>query len=312
MYTLKIKTKHSDSDSVHYLFFSQLGSIGMVLIATATVHCCHLIVTCKNLAIRKILEIQDDILDSTTESVVNPSRLRLRKHIERRLSYGDIAWIAAGKWGLRLVNFALVVTQFGFCIGYFIFLGNTLSNFFPLVNGTMPLPENSTTVLPTVTITTVIDTESTTYMTTSNGTMPLPENSTTMLPTVTISTVTNKKSIKVDDFESTTHTITSNTTISSLFPSAYHSGPASVYYYFVAGFVFVFCAFALWRNIRHMGPASFIANVSVLIGYFAVLGYMLSGMYTYYTDIERRSQNSYTTLFYGVGSHGALTGGIRE
>ena len=45
--------------------------------------------------------------------------------------FGEIGRIALGKWGVLLVNAALLATQYGFCIGYFIFMGNTITSMFP-------------------------------------------------------------------------------------------------------------------------------------------------------------------------------------
>lgn len=99
---------------------------------------------CKKLAIKKIFRLEDGEPAAMEESI---SELKLRDQVEKQMSYGDIAWIATGKKGLALVNFALVYTQFGFCVGYFIFLGNTIQKLFPLVNGTMPVPVNTTQVI---------------------------------------------------------------------------------------------------------------------------------------------------------------------
>ncbi len=217
----------------------------MLLIASATVHCCHLIVTCKKLAVLKILELEDDLINST--AILSPSKQKLRQRIERSLSYGDIAWVGAGKWGLALVNFGLVVTQFGFCVGYFIFLGNTFSNFFPLVNGTISLP--SATISPSIT-----------------------QNATTAPPVTTA-----MESLQEDTF---VQYVSSNLT--GLNPSLQHSGPEAIYYILVASLVPIFAMFALLRNIRQLGSSSLIANISMLIGYFSVLGYVLSGMYVMY------------------------------
>ena len=60
--------------------------------------------------------------------------------------FGEIGRIALGKWGVLLVNGALITTQYGFCVGYFIFLGQTISSMFPTpskthaVTTTTPLP----------------------------------------------------------------------------------------------------------------------------------------------------------------------------
>ncbi|XP_072041708.1 uncharacterized protein [Amphiura filiformis] len=239
-----------------------LGAIGMVIIATAAVHCCHLIVTCKKLAIRKILELQD----SNNDAALNPTQLKLRKRIERRLTYGDIAWVAAGQMGLALVNFGLVVTQFGFCVGYYIFLGNTLSNFFPLVEETISFP--SVTLSPSIT------------------------HNSTVTPAVT-----SADNSHVSFSGTTTHSVTKNS--SSFDPSLHHSGPASMYYIIVASLIPIFAIFALLRNIRQLGSSSLVANISVLVGYVAVLGFILSDFHVS-DSIELYRWATFPIFFGGV------------
>eukprot|EP00048_Salpingoeca_helianthica_P010937 m.156696 g.156696 ORF g.156696 m.156696 type:complete len:168 (+) comp15156_c0_seq17:226-729(+) len=55
-----------------------------------------------------------------------------REHLATAMQYGDVAHAAAGVWGRRAVDMFLVLTQFGFCVGYFIFLGNTMHDLTPI------------------------------------------------------------------------------------------------------------------------------------------------------------------------------------
>lgn len=57
---------------------------------------------------------------------------KVRDTIEKEMTLGDIANIAIGPWGHKIVNIALVITQSGFCIAYFIFMGNTIAEMFPV------------------------------------------------------------------------------------------------------------------------------------------------------------------------------------
>jgi hypothetical protein len=50
----------------------------------------------------------------------------LREHFNENFQYGDVGRVAVGAWGARLVDIALVFTQYGFCAAYLIFLGNTI------------------------------------------------------------------------------------------------------------------------------------------------------------------------------------------
>ena len=79
---------------------------------------------------------------------------KVKETIEKEMTLGDIGKIAVGPWGLRLVNTALIITQLGFCVAYFIFIGNTIGEMFPLkcksvtvipaVNATLSEPTSAT------------------------------------------------------------------------------------------------------------------------------------------------------------------------
>ncbi|XP_029191850.2 proton-coupled amino acid transporter 1-like [Acropora millepora] len=116
-----------------------LGLVGILVIAVVTDHCCHLVIKCKRAAVQKVLDTVclSDVTD--VESQLTQAAL-LRDTVEKRMLYGDIGRIAMGKWGVLLVNIALLATQYGFCVGYFIFMGNTIALMFtvpvtPLHNG---------------------------------------------------------------------------------------------------------------------------------------------------------------------------------
>jgi len=55
----------------------------------------------------------------------------VRDKISQSMSYGDIGNLCYGRVGLGIVNFFIAMTQFGFCTGYFIFIGNTIHSLFP-------------------------------------------------------------------------------------------------------------------------------------------------------------------------------------
>ena len=93
--------------------------IGIGLIALATDHCCNLIVKCKRIAIKKICNRM------VAEGYVQYHIDKREKHLGRSLSFGQIGKVAMGKLGTFLVDTSILITQFGFCTGYFIFLGNT-------------------------------------------------------------------------------------------------------------------------------------------------------------------------------------------
>ena len=106
----------------------QLGCVGIVIIALITDHCCQLIIKCKKAAVQIVLDSapKSDDLESLDTDMTD-----MRNTVEKRMFFGEIGRIALGKKGVFLVNAALLATQYGFCIGYFIFLGNTITSMFP-------------------------------------------------------------------------------------------------------------------------------------------------------------------------------------
>ena len=106
----------------------------MVLIAIATTHCCQLAVHCKKQIIKHLLNKQfpngTQANDPKTSAILENTMIETRRRLERSLTLQDIAHISLGVWGLRTVNIALFITQFGFCTSYIIFLGKTLQHLF--------------------------------------------------------------------------------------------------------------------------------------------------------------------------------------
>lgn len=129
-----------------FMFLFQLGLVGVLIIALITDHCCQLIIKCKKAAVQKVLDTVPQSND--VESQVRKMEV-LRNTVEKRMLFGEIGRIALGKWGVLLVNVALLATQYGFCIGYFIFMGNTIASMFPTtppghdVSTTTPLPPHN-------------------------------------------------------------------------------------------------------------------------------------------------------------------------
>ena len=56
----------------------------------------------------------------------------VKEKVEKEMTLGDIGEIALGRWGVRVVNVSLVLTQLGFCTAYIIFIVNTIHQMFPL------------------------------------------------------------------------------------------------------------------------------------------------------------------------------------
>lgn len=155
------------------MFNLQLGAVGLVIIALITDHCCQLIIKCKNAAVEMILTSSPRYQELQTEALYE-EMAKVKETIEKEMTLGDIGKIAVGPWGLRLVNTALIITQVGFCIAYFIFMGNTIAEMFPIKYTSepenVPPSKNSTFFEPTGVVTV------TQYPT------AVPRNSSTMVP----------------------------------------------------------------------------------------------------------------------------------
>lgn len=146
----------------------QLGLAGLVVIATLTAHCCQLLVKCKYQVIRRVLSHHrsnsraqgrgfheqsvnsEDLMVSCTSSDTDDDDddeaevyNAIRKKLQQNMNYGDIGQLCIGKVGLTLVNVSVMITQFGFCVGYFIFIGNTLQSMFPLYNCSVAITNSS-------------------------------------------------------------------------------------------------------------------------------------------------------------------------
>eukprot|EP00163_Fabomonas_tropica_P001565 TRINITY_DN1115_c0_g1_i4.p1 TRINITY_DN1115_c0_g1~~TRINITY_DN1115_c0_g1_i4.p1 ORF type:complete len:464 (-),score=81.50 TRINITY_DN1115_c0_g1_i4:319-1710(-) len=78
------------------------GVIGLVLVAILTLHCMLVLVELKQ---------------------------QLTSH--RAESFSDVAYHAVGTWGAWVVDICLIMTQAGFCAGYFVFIGNTMNGLLP-------------------------------------------------------------------------------------------------------------------------------------------------------------------------------------
>ncbi|XP_071793223.1 proton-coupled amino acid transporter 1-like isoform X1 [Asterias amurensis] len=231
-----------------------LGIVGLLLISIATVHCCHLIIKCKRELIRQIIE------DNISNEHQSPETLMKTRHLlnttlEKRLSYGDTASLSLGKVGIILVNVSLVVTQFGFCVNYFIFLGNTFQKMFPYH-------------LPYI----AVDNSSTTWTT------PLPS---------TVHLTTDKVALSITN---------SSSPLVNILPYSFVSQSPG-YNILVLLPLPIFILFGYLRSIRQLGPASVFANLSSLVGYVAMMVYILSDFSV--SDTISWAQFSTFPIFFG-------------
>ena len=108
------------------------ASIGLIIIAWVTGYCCNLLVLCK----RKVcfvlahvaapLPLFNSLLTiSACPSLCAPLCVAWRQvELAEPLvqTYGDVAFFVWGRVGRLVTDAALMVTQFGFCVGYIVFL----------------------------------------------------------------------------------------------------------------------------------------------------------------------------------------------
>ncbi|KAH9498872.1 hypothetical protein Btru_004913 [Bulinus truncatus] len=133
------------------------GIILLIVIATITDHCCQLIVKCKYQAISNVsskmkwlsdssLNDKDGDISNTYNECKNTMKSKemklMHQNLVRNLTYGDIGKLTFGSCGLFIVNACIFFTQFGFCIAYFIFIGNTIYSLFPTENSTVTIINN--------------------------------------------------------------------------------------------------------------------------------------------------------------------------
>lgn len=108
-----------------------------------------MIVKCKRIVIANMM------LEREAQGIDKKSREEEELLLGKTLSFGRIGKACMGKPGLLAVNVSIMITQFGFTSGYFIFMGNTLRSVFKhwLVpptdysNITTPITRNNTSYL---------------------------------------------------------------------------------------------------------------------------------------------------------------------
>lgn len=223
----------------------QSGIVFLLLIAFMTDHCCQLIIKCKYHVIRRLVQKQfseddEDEYTSYHESSSEAEAVHLYKQkLQRCLDYGDVGKFSFGTPGVIAVDAALLLTQFGFCVGYFIFVGSTIQSLFPLTATNHSSINNSTNLTLTAEH---VDSVYFPSEWTNNNSFHASYSlvSTTPDPSWTISTAPSLKLLV-------------------LFPLP------------------LFLLFAYIRRLRNLGGISVLANFCIFFGYLAVLYILISG-----------------------------------
>lgn len=261
----------------------QFGLAGVFIVATLTDHCCQLMLDCKKRLIQQICS--SSVAVSSVEEDDVP---QLRERLHKTLGYGDLGRRTYGMWCFHLIQFAVCFTQFTTCISYFIFIGNTIFEMFPMRHGTLPQidefqasdyieagvrnmglfavdkPAASSFIESTSQPVTTSQCSNSTY-----------DNETTTLHTTSLLTT----SFPVSTAETTTSFPAHNITYR---PSSMTTAPDLRLIILWPLPIFLFTS--LVRNIRYLAPMSFVATLGLFLGIVSVLAFMFTGnAYIYYS-----------------------------
>jgi len=227
----------------------------LLIIAIATDHCCAMIVKCKDIIINeKLKKLRKK---GVSEEGVKDEALILGK----TLSFGQMGKICLGRSGVLAVNISVIITQLGFTIGYFIYMGNTmrtvLKYFFVH------------TVQTNITNTTIITTNT-----------PL----TTKIFTTTLNTTTTNYFNLFNDVSNTSIVETlSNNYVTSISGGPFSqasliSNSSLTFAIFLIIIAPILILISFVRDLRKLGPVSVIANVSIIVAFTATVSYILAKM----------------------------------
>ena len=240
------KAYYRDRNSIVVIkfFLLQLGSVGFLLITIMTSHCCQLIVKIKYIIINEYC-LQYQASHSDGRYGPYTSSKKFRKTLQKHLDYPDIGRVLYGKWGAGIVKMFLVLTQFGFCVNYHIFLGNTLYGMIqPPVKVTAGNDSANTDFIP------ILDHENSTVQKEAWWDVAMTTPIESIQPAVDANT-------RGPD--------------SSKEP---WMPPLSL---LVVCPLPLFLIFVLIRKVRKMAPISLMANSAATVAYFLVIGYISAG-----------------------------------
>jgi len=203
---------------------------------------------------------------------------QLRERLHKTLGYGDLGRRIFGMWCFHLIQFAVCFTQFTTCISYFIFIGNTVYEMFPIIHSTLPQLDDAPVVR-------VRNVEKYAFW------KPLAGNfmeSATRQPATTLQ---YSNSMTIDNV-----TAFFNATTASLLTTANPVSTAEMMTLYPAHNVThisvtsapdlrliilwplpIFLATSLVRNIRYLAPMSLVASLGLFLGILSVFGFMLIG-----------------------------------
>ena len=201
----------------------------------------------------------------------------------RTLSFGRIGKACLGRPGLLAVNISIMVTQFGFCIGYFIFLGNTMRTVLKyfLVHSNDTTSNLTTTAQPltTVLITTLMTSTSSlpiTTLMTSTSSLSTTSSSTMNITTTANNTLDNIIRGAANSTFTHLHAILKEAVKEPLSPKNLLLNSYSTFAILLLIPLPILVVIAFIRNLRKLGPISVIANASITLAFAATASYVLS------------------------------------
>lgn len=255
----------------------QFGLVGVFVVATLTDHCCQLMLDCKKRLIQQICS------NSVAVSSVDEDDVpQLRERLHRTLGYGDLGRRIYGMWCFHLIQFAVCFTQFMTCISYFVFIGNTVFEMFPVQRSLQPQSD---------------DVPAENYIETSVRNAEFFAFNKSLGPNVTASTASHP--VTASSYSNSTFNnltaLTDMTTASLLTTNQPVSTAAMLTLFPAHNATYVslttapdlrliiiwplpiFLATSLVRNIRYLAPMSLVASVSLFLGIVSVLAFMFTG-----------------------------------
>jgi len=255
----------------------QFGLAGVFLVATLTDHCCQLMLDCKKRLIQQICS--NSVAVSSVEEDDVP---QLRDRLHKTLGYGDLGRRIYGMWCFHLIQFAVCFTQFTTCISYFVFIGNTVYEMFPIRQSTEPLLGDASANYHINADVGYVETyafnnpfaSNRIVSSTSRPSTSLSYSNTTFDNVTTSANVTTARSLTTNYPMSTAEIMTvvpaHNVTYISI-------SDAPDLRLITLWPLPIFLVTSLVRNIRYLAPMSFVASMGLLLGIASVLGFMFSG-----------------------------------
>lgn len=107
------------------------GVIGLIIIAVITEHCCHLLIEIKSSTYHYLSansnDVEDNLLPSVPEDNYSGYQTTSTSEtdVQEAPTYGEVAFRVGGRRAENIINAALILTQFGYCVGYLIFISQT-------------------------------------------------------------------------------------------------------------------------------------------------------------------------------------------